>query len=97
MTLDAFAGEVDAGIGKVEGVIDLPVLHRMHHARQLQDRPEYPGAVYYTHLAVYKRQTYYYSGYPMVRELRRLIAEGHLGHLQQIHIEICLLYTSRCV
>ncbi|WP_186405899.1 Gfo/Idh/MocA family protein [Candidatus Accumulibacter aalborgensis] len=32
--------------------------------------------------------TYNYSGYPMVRELRRLIAEGHLGHLQQIHIEM---------
>ena len=32
--------------------------------------------------------TYNYSGYPMVRELRRLIAEGHLGRLHQIHIEM---------
>lgn len=32
--------------------------------------------------------TYNYSGYPMVRELRRLIADGSLGKLQQIHIEI---------
>ncbi|MDZ7585334.1 MAG: Gfo/Idh/MocA family oxidoreductase [Thiobacillus sp.] len=32
--------------------------------------------------------TYNYSGYPMVRELRRMIAEGRLGRLQQIHVEI---------
>lgn len=32
--------------------------------------------------------TYNYSGYPMVRELRRMIADGELGRLQQIHIEI---------
>lgn len=32
--------------------------------------------------------TYNYSGYPMVRELRRMIADGSLGTLQQIHIEI---------
>lgn len=32
--------------------------------------------------------TYNYSGYPMVRELRRLIADGRLGKLQQIHIEM---------
>ncbi|MBS1159859.1 MAG: oxidoreductase [Proteobacteria bacterium] len=32
--------------------------------------------------------TYNYSGYPMVRELRRLIADGSLGQLQQIHIEM---------
>lgn len=32
--------------------------------------------------------TYNYSGYPMVRELRRMIADGSLGRIQQIHIEI---------
>ncbi|CAK8711703.1 Glucose--fructose oxidoreductase [Candidatus Electronema halotolerans] len=32
--------------------------------------------------------TYNYSGYPMVRELRRMISEGRLGELQQIHIEM---------
>lgn len=32
--------------------------------------------------------TYNYSGYPMVRELRRMIAEGALGTLQQIHVEM---------
>lgn len=32
--------------------------------------------------------TFNYSGYPMVRELRRLIADGALGHIQQIHIEM---------
>ena len=32
--------------------------------------------------------TYNYSGYPMVRELRRLIADGALGRIQQIHIEM---------
>jgi len=36
----------------------------------------------------YLAVTYNYSGYPMVRELRRLIAEGRLGTLQQIHIEM---------
>jgi len=32
--------------------------------------------------------TYNYSGYPMVRELRHLIANGNLGHIHQIHIEM---------
>ena len=32
--------------------------------------------------------TYNYSGYPMVRELRRMIMEGRLGTVQQIHIEM---------
>lgn len=32
--------------------------------------------------------TYNYSGYPMVRELRRMIAAGELGRLHQIHIEM---------
>lgn len=32
--------------------------------------------------------TYNYSGYPMVRELRRIIEAGQLGQLHQIHIEM---------
>lgn len=32
--------------------------------------------------------TYNYSGYPMLRELRQMIAEGRLGRIQQIHIEM---------
>lgn len=32
--------------------------------------------------------TYNYSGYPMIRELRRMIDEGQLGRIQQIHIEM---------
>lgn len=32
--------------------------------------------------------TFNYSGYPMIRELRRLIDEGALGRLHQIHIEM---------
>jgi len=36
----------------------------------------------------YLAVTYNYSGYPMVRELRRLVTEGHLGQLQQIHVEM---------
>lgn len=32
--------------------------------------------------------TYNYSGYPMVRELRRMIADGELGRIHQIHIEM---------
>lgn len=36
----------------------------------------------------YLAVTYNYSGYPMVRELRRMIAEGRFGKLQQIQIEM---------
>lgn len=36
----------------------------------------------------YLAVTFNYSGYPMVRELRRMINEGQLGSLQQIHIEM---------
>lgn len=36
----------------------------------------------------YLAVTYNYSGYPMVRELRRMISEGRLGHVQQMHIEM---------
>ncbi|XTI73419.1 Gfo/Idh/MocA family protein [Acidithiobacillus sp. AC3] len=36
----------------------------------------------------YLAVTYNYSGYPMVRELRRMIRAGVLGELQQIHIEM---------
>lgn len=36
----------------------------------------------------YLAVTYNYSGYPMVRELRRMISEGHFGALQQIQIEM---------
>ena len=32
--------------------------------------------------------TYNYSGYPMLRELKNMIANGKLGKLNQIHIEI---------
>lgn len=36
----------------------------------------------------YLALTYNYSGYPMVRELQRMIAEGRLGKIHQIHIEM---------
>lgn len=36
----------------------------------------------------YLAVTFNYSGYPMVRELRHMIHAGHLGDLQQIHIEM---------
>ncbi len=36
----------------------------------------------------YLALTYNYSGYPMVRELQRMIREGRLGLIQQIHIEM---------
>jgi Predicted dehydrogenases and related proteins len=32
--------------------------------------------------------TFNYTGYPMVRELRRLIQEGSLGRITQIHVEM---------
>ncbi|MBM3125979.1 MAG: Gfo/Idh/MocA family oxidoreductase, partial [Chloroflexi bacterium] len=32
--------------------------------------------------------TYNYTGYPMVRELREMIRRGHLGRVEQIHIEM---------
>ncbi|WP_215890998.1 Gfo/Idh/MocA family protein [Acidithiobacillus thiooxidans] len=36
----------------------------------------------------YLAVTFNYSGYPMVRELRRMIREGKLGKIQQIHVEM---------
>lgn len=36
----------------------------------------------------YLAVTYNYTGYPMVRELKRMIESGLLGTLQQIHIEM---------
>jgi predicted dehydrogenase len=36
----------------------------------------------------YLAVTYNYSGYPMIRELRRMIEEGRFGVLQQIQIEM---------
>lgn len=36
----------------------------------------------------YLAVTYNYSGYPMVRELKRMIREGRFGRLQQIQIEM---------
>lgn len=36
----------------------------------------------------YLAVTFNYSGYPMVRELKRLISEGRFGRLQQIQIEM---------
>lgn len=36
----------------------------------------------------YLAVTYNYSGYPMVRELKRMISEGRFGRLQQIQIEM---------
>lgn len=32
--------------------------------------------------------TYNYTGYPMLRELRHLIADGKLGQIEQVHIEM---------
>lgn len=34
--------------------------------------------------------TYNYTGYPMVRELRRMISDGYIGKVQQIHMEMPL-------
>jgi predicted dehydrogenase len=36
----------------------------------------------------YLAVTYNYSGYPMVREFKRMIDDGHFGRLQQIQIEM---------
>jgi predicted dehydrogenase len=32
--------------------------------------------------------TYNYTGYPMLRELKNMIAQGHLGRIEQLHIEM---------
>ena len=34
--------------------------------------------------------TYNYTGYPMIRELRRMVSDGYLGKIQQIHMEMPL-------
>ena len=38
--------------------------------------------------AGYLAVTYNYTGYPMIRELREMIRRGHLGRIEQIHIEM---------
>lgn len=40
------------------------------------------------HAQAYLAVIYNYTGYPMVRELRAMIASGRLGNIQQIHAEM---------
>ena len=58
---------------------DKPLASTLEHARELQDLVEQTGLLF----AV----TYNYSGYPMVRQARAMIANGELGALRIVQVE----------
>jgi predicted dehydrogenase len=60
-------------------VIDKPLCFSLDEARSLQTQVERTGRL----LAV----TYTYSGYPMVKEMRALIANGRIGKVRKVYVE----------
>lgn len=60
-------------------VVDKPLCFSLDEARSLQTQVERTGRL----LAV----TYTYSGYPMVKEMRALIATGRIGKVRKVYVE----------
>jgi predicted dehydrogenase len=60
-------------------VVDKPLCFSLDEARSLQKEVERTGRL----LAV----TYTYSGYPMVKEIRALIANGRIGKVRKVYVE----------
>ncbi len=60
-------------------VVDKPLCFSLDEARSLSKEVERTGRL----LAV----TYTYSGYPMVKEMRALIAEGRIGQVRKVYVE----------
>jgi predicted dehydrogenase len=60
-------------------IVDKPMCFSLDEALRLKDIVERTGRV----LAV----TYTYSGYPMVRQARALVAAGRIGRVRKIHVE----------
>jgi predicted dehydrogenase len=60
-------------------IVDKPMCRSLEEAELLEDMVERTGLV----LAV----THNYSGYPLVKEARALIARGLLGHIRKVYVE----------
>jgi len=60
-------------------IVDKPMCFSLDEALRLKDIVERTGRV----LAV----TYTYSGYPMVRQARALVAAGRIGRVRKVHVE----------
>ncbi|HEY5758469.1 MAG TPA: Gfo/Idh/MocA family oxidoreductase [Steroidobacter sp.] len=60
-------------------VVDKPLCFSLEEARTLEKEVERTGRL----LAV----TYTYSGYPMVKEMRALIADGRIGKVRKVYVE----------
>jgi predicted dehydrogenase len=60
-------------------VIDKPLCFSLEQARSLQQEVERTGRLF----AV----TYTYSGYPLVKEIRALIASGRIGKVRKVYVE----------
>lgn len=93
--LDAEAGKVDALVvltptpdhtAPVMKALDLgmAVVCEKALAATVEDATRMAEAARGGFLAV----TFNYTGYPMVRELRRMIAEGRFGRITQVHVEM---------
>jgi predicted dehydrogenase len=60
-------------------VCDKPLVHTTEDALVLQDVVRRSGCVFGV--------TYNYTGYPMVREARELVAKGAIGHIRKVIVE----------
>ena len=60
-------------------VIDKPVTFSLEEARQLKEAVERTGRL----LAI----THTYTGYPMVKQARQMIAEGKLGTIRKVYVD----------
>ena len=73
---DAAFLALDAGF---HVVCDKPLSHQLSDAVALADKVEQTGLLF--------ALTHNYTGYPLVREARRLIAEGSLGNIRRVNCE----------
>src|SRR5947208_719479 len=67
-------------------ICDKPLATRLADGRDLAERAARAGRLLYV--------TYNYTGYPMIRHARALIAEGVLGRLRIVHSEFALGWLS---
>ncbi|MFC4312068.1 Gfo/Idh/MocA family protein [Steroidobacter flavus] len=65
--------------GGFDVVVDKPMCFSLDEARSLEQEVERTGRL----LAV----TYTYSGYPMVKEMRAIIAAGRIGKIRKVYVE----------
>jgi predicted dehydrogenase len=70
-------------------VIEKPVTLTLEEARQLQQKVEETGLLLLL--------THTYSGYPLVKEARRMIQDGHLGKIRKVFVEYPQGWLSKLV